>query len=59
METTEHNGVVRNPTSTRTNERTETLLVQIKELEEQLGLAHDTIGTLNSLLAFERKRNAS
>ncbi len=55
----EHRAVVSNPTSTRTSERTESLLVQIKELEDQLGIAHDTISGLNNMLAFERKRHAS
>lgn len=59
MEPDNHRDVITNPTSTRTNERTEALLIKITDLETQLGLAHDTIGTLNSLLAFERKRNAS
>jgi hypothetical protein len=59
MEPSQHKDVVHNPVSGRTSEKIEELQEQISALEEQLGLAHDTIGTLNSLLAFERKRNAS
>ena len=59
MENNEHKNVVHNPVNERTIERTEVLLDQITSLEEQLGLAHDTIGSLTSLLSFERKRNAS
>lgn len=58
METTDHKNVVHSPVNDRSYERTEVLLDQITSLEEQLGLAHDTIGSLTSLLSFERKRNA-